>query len=103
MQRALGIGYGRSARLIDFMAEDGIVGTYNGAQARDVSRERSLHQAVDESSARLEGLLAGKESSPSNRAVRQEDLLHPQEEDFIVQNEAHDEDCHYAKDVLLGG
>jgi S-DNA-T family DNA segregation ATPase FtsK/SpoIIIE len=36
LQRALGIGYGRSARLIDFMAEDGIVGAYNGAQARDV-------------------------------------------------------------------
>jgi DNA segregation ATPase FtsK/SpoIIIE, S-DNA-T family len=36
LQRALGIGYGRSARLIDFMAEDGIVGTYNGAQAREV-------------------------------------------------------------------
>jgi DNA segregation ATPase FtsK/SpoIIIE, S-DNA-T family len=36
LQRALGIGYGRSARLIDFMAEDGIVGKYNGAQARDV-------------------------------------------------------------------
>jgi S-DNA-T family DNA segregation ATPase FtsK/SpoIIIE len=36
LQRALGIGYGRSARVIDFMAEDGIVGTYNGAQARDV-------------------------------------------------------------------
>ena len=27
LQRALGIGYGRAARLIDFMAEDGIVGT----------------------------------------------------------------------------
>ena len=36
LQRALGVGYGRAARLIDFMAEDGIVGTYNGAQARDV-------------------------------------------------------------------
>jgi DNA segregation ATPase FtsK/SpoIIIE, S-DNA-T family len=36
LQRALGIGYGRAARLIDFMAEDGIVGQYNGAQARDV-------------------------------------------------------------------
>jgi S-DNA-T family DNA segregation ATPase FtsK/SpoIIIE len=32
----LGIGYGRAARLIDFMAEDGIVGTYNGSQAREV-------------------------------------------------------------------
>jgi S-DNA-T family DNA segregation ATPase FtsK/SpoIIIE len=36
LQRALGIGYGRAARLIDFMAEDGVVGQYNGAQARDV-------------------------------------------------------------------
>jgi S-DNA-T family DNA segregation ATPase FtsK/SpoIIIE len=36
LQRALGIGYGRAARLIDFMAEDAVVGQYNGAQARDV-------------------------------------------------------------------
>ncbi len=36
MQRSLGIGYGRAARLIDFMAEDGIVGQYNGSQAREV-------------------------------------------------------------------
>jgi S-DNA-T family DNA segregation ATPase FtsK/SpoIIIE len=36
LQRALGIGYGRAARLIDYMAEDGIVGHYNGAQAREV-------------------------------------------------------------------
>ena len=36
LQRALGIGYGRAARLVDFMAEDGIVGNYNGSQARDV-------------------------------------------------------------------
>ena len=36
LQRALGIGYGRAARLIDFMAEDGMVGQYNGAQAREV-------------------------------------------------------------------
>ncbi|MGY8766843.1 MAG: DNA translocase FtsK [Pirellulales bacterium] len=36
LQRNLGIGYGRGARLIDFMAEDGIVGPYNGSQAREV-------------------------------------------------------------------
>jgi len=36
LQRCLGIGYGRAARLIDFMAEDKIVGEYNGAQAREV-------------------------------------------------------------------
>ncbi len=36
LQRALGIGYGRASRLIDFMAEDGIVGGYNGSNAREV-------------------------------------------------------------------
>jgi S-DNA-T family DNA segregation ATPase FtsK/SpoIIIE len=36
LQRSLGIGYGRAARLIDYMAEDGIVGPYNGSQAREV-------------------------------------------------------------------
>ena len=36
LQRGLGIGYGRAARLVDFMAEDGIVGEYNGSQAREV-------------------------------------------------------------------
>jgi DNA segregation ATPase FtsK/SpoIIIE, S-DNA-T family len=36
LQRALGVGYGRGARMIDWMAEDGVVGTYNGSQAREV-------------------------------------------------------------------
>jgi len=37
LQRCLGIGYGRAARLIDYMAEDGFVGEYNGSQAREVT------------------------------------------------------------------
>lgn len=36
LQRKLEIGYSRAARLIDMMAEDGIVGTYKGSQAREV-------------------------------------------------------------------
>lgn len=36
IQRCLGIGYGRAARLIDFMAEDGIVSDYNGQKSREV-------------------------------------------------------------------
>ncbi len=34
LQRALGIGYGRAARLIDFMAEDGIVGEFKSGGPR---------------------------------------------------------------------
>ena len=36
LQRALGIGYGRAARLIDYMEQDGIVGQYAGSQAREI-------------------------------------------------------------------
>jgi S-DNA-T family DNA segregation ATPase FtsK/SpoIIIE len=36
LQRSLGIGYGRASRLVDFMATDGIVGAYNGSNAREV-------------------------------------------------------------------
>ncbi len=36
LQRALGIGYGKASRFVDFMAEDGIVGAYNGSNARQV-------------------------------------------------------------------
>ena len=36
LQRCLGIGYGRAARLIDFMEEDGVVGPYNGSKSRDI-------------------------------------------------------------------
>ncbi len=32
----LGIGYGKASRFIDYMAEDGIVGGYNGSNARQV-------------------------------------------------------------------
>ena len=32
LQRVLGVGYGRAARLIDFMEEDGVVGPYNGSK-----------------------------------------------------------------------
>jgi RNA polymerase sigma-70 factor, ECF subfamily len=46
-----------------------------GAQARDPSRERSLEAELERSSSRLDGLLAADLTSPSERAVRGEDLL----------------------------
>jgi S-DNA-T family DNA segregation ATPase FtsK/SpoIIIE len=46
LQRALGIGYGRAARMIDFMAEDGIVGASKGSQAREVLYTPEQWEAV---------------------------------------------------------
>jgi S-DNA-T family DNA segregation ATPase FtsK/SpoIIIE len=51
LQRALGIGYGRAARMIDFMAEDGIVGAYNGSNAREVVLTPEEWQAMREGAA----------------------------------------------------
>jgi S-DNA-T family DNA segregation ATPase FtsK/SpoIIIE len=49
LQRALGVGYGRGARMIDWMAEDGIVGGYNGSQAREVVMSMAEWDEVKES------------------------------------------------------
>ncbi len=42
---------------------------------RDIRREQALEDAVAQSSARLQAILAAPDSSPSQRAVRNEDLL----------------------------
>jgi RNA polymerase sigma-70 factor (ECF subfamily) len=46
-----------------------------GTSARDLSRELSLEAQLDLSSSRLEMLLAADQSSPSERAVRGEEIL----------------------------
>src|SRR5262249_46836042 len=43
--------------------------------ARDVDRERSLEAALDQSSAQLGAWLAAEQSSPSQRAIRQEEFI----------------------------
>jgi S-DNA-T family DNA segregation ATPase FtsK/SpoIIIE len=69
LQRALGIGYGRAARLVDFMAEDGIVGDYNGSQAREVMisiedwEAMSRQKADGDDAAGLIGLPGGGQNS----------------------------------------
>ncbi len=45
------------------------------AQKRDVRREWSLDAALDQSASRMERWLAAEQSSPSQRAIRQEELL----------------------------
>jgi RNA polymerase sigma-70 factor (ECF subfamily) len=45
------------------------------ARARDVDRERSLKDELERSSSRLECLFAADQTSPSQRAVRGEELL----------------------------
>lgn len=45
------------------------------AQSRDVSRERSLEQALELSASRLNDWLAAEQTSPSQQAIRKEQAL----------------------------
>jgi RNA polymerase sigma-70 factor (ECF subfamily) len=46
-----------------------------GRQRRDLSRQRSLEAALDKSASRLEAFLASDESTPSQKAERNEQVL----------------------------
>ncbi len=58
LQRALGIGYGRAARLVDFMAEDGYVGPYNGSKSREVLLTAAAWAAMKSGGNVVEGSVA---------------------------------------------
>ncbi len=66
LQRALGIGYGRAARLIDFMAEDKIVGEYNGSQAREVVISIADWEAM-QSGGKAEGAAPATPAAPPKK------------------------------------
>ena len=72
LQRALGIGYGRAARLIDFMSEDGIVGQYNGSQAREVAITLAQWEAMRSNADDVAEPAPGKSKSRSNK-IRRDD------------------------------
>jgi S-DNA-T family DNA segregation ATPase FtsK/SpoIIIE len=50
VQRRLGLGYTRAARLMDMMEEDGVVGPYRGAKPREILVERPASSAEEETS-----------------------------------------------------
>jgi RNA polymerase sigma-70 factor (ECF subfamily) len=70
---------------------------------RDIGRERSLEAALDESSSRLEAFLAAEQSSPSERADREEQLLRLAHAlSRLPENQRRAVELHYLKGQSLG-
>lgn len=60
-------------QMLYYCAADAVRSQYRAK--RDVTRERALERAIEESSTRLEAWLAADQSTPSQRASREEELL----------------------------
>lgn len=116
LQRVLGIGYGRAARLIDYMEEDGIVGPYSGSKAREVLvtsvEVASEDGETPQSELPLAAIPAGQEvlkvastsvAQPKPKAPPEpspeEELLEDDEEDWVDESEEYEpEDEDYEED-----
>ena len=96
LQRCLGIGYGRAAKLIDFMAEDGIVGTYNGSKAREVIMTMAQWNAMqgietEDDSEDQEGL---QEEDPYEDEVGEEEEGYEEEGEYEEEDSQHEEEAY---------
>ena len=97
LQRCLGIGYGRAAKLIDFMAEDGIVGSYNGSKAREVIMTMTKWNA-------LQGIESDEEEEKHEEGGEGEELLDDAEtsdedEEGEEEDDAYEEEEYEYEDV----
>lgn len=69
---------------------------------RDVRREQSLEQAIEASSARIEGWLAAEQSSPSQRVARNEQVLRLAEAlETLPESQREALEMHYWQDCSL--
>jgi len=93
LQRVLGIGYGRAARLIDYMAEDGIVGPYAGSQAREVLMSVADWEEMQGYESEPEPDPVPSRSRRSNKVrLRDEDVEESDAEDYYEDDEIPFED-----------
>ncbi len=119
LQRALGIGYGRAARMVDYMAEDGIVGQHNGSSAREilmtmeewelikhsgrnapetagVQQEAECDETLDGEDIQVEEFLSADEVVEVDEAGLEDDVEYEEEEEYEYEDgEVAEEDEEY--------
>lgn len=83
LQRRLTIGYSRASRLVEQIADAGIIGEYKGSQAREVNMTLEEYEAL-QAQAELGDLL------PGNPEERLADTTEPEEE-FEYENDSDDD------------
>ena len=99
LQRALGIGYGRAARMIDYMAEDGIVGQHNGSSAREIQMTMEEWELIKHGANVADAESGNDESMTEQAAV--DDVLLSTDEFVEVDQEADLEEAEYEDDEML--
>jgi S-DNA-T family DNA segregation ATPase FtsK/SpoIIIE len=97
LQRCLGIGYGRAAKLIDFMAEDKIVGDYNGSKAREVLMTMTQWEELQgleptEEVGEEEELVAEADADDTEEAEEEYEEEYDYEEEAEVEEEEEESD-----------
>ncbi len=100
IQRALGVGYTRATRLLELMEEDGLVGPFVGAKAREVlmtleeyqQREAQMEEALADLDAEAAGETGSEDGDPTGDTPTGEDEDDPTEgvsaEDAAAADEA---------------
>ena len=88
LQRALGIGYGRAARLVDFMAEDGYVGPYNGSKSREVLLTSSSWAAIKAGGGGEAGVVEGSVATSDAPVSTAEGIL----QDILAESDQEEEE-----------
>ncbi len=103
LQRALGIGYGRAARLVDFMSEDGIVGPYAGSKTREVVMTmedwQRLKNAVNQHSSAEPADEAADEEEWSDGGLENADKIDRGDLQDVDEDEGEDNGSHDEFDV----
>ena len=97
LQRSLGIGYGRAARLIDYMAEDGIVGAYAGSQAREVLLSIADWEVMQAGGGSAPPVV----TSPSPRGKPRSNKVKPKP-DPVLEDEDNEEEVNQVEDDARG-
>lgn len=100
LQRTLGIGYGRAARLIDFMAEDNIVGPYAGSQAREVMISIAEWEQMQGEESEEAGEMATIEPSAKTRQQTKIISTDWEEEEALEAAEHEDEEEAYEEEEV---